>query len=478
MLFRFNDRSSKVDLASPSRRRILRGAGFAVMLPALPSLLPRRAWGAGATAPKRALWWWVPEGAIPQTPVSENFESTSGTRWFPTGTETNFSFADGQLSRSIETVKSDVVMIRGVDTGFVRAAGCPHDVGPRFALSCAGPTSIDQLIGAKQTTRFRTLELGIGTWKLAREDTRIHFLNGAPIEPMNNPNAVFMKLFGDPSQVSTPMGDMTLARLQARKKSVWDAVLEDLKRVRNATGAVDKANLDSYETAIRQAEQTLVQTNGMMSQAVGAACKMPGVDLASVAGVKVWDAESSGGQLMLFDKVAAVQQQLAVLALQCDQTRVATLMFTKGRPGQRFDFLNLARVEALHTYAHEGNFNDPSMLQSWIKCHEWLVEQFVGFVKKLQTTPDVDGRNLIDNVVVIKTSDLTTGSHGFRDMPVVLAGRAGGALKTGRYLDFTSNRQRLVNLHLAIAKLMDQPLERFPVEGGMYADSAPLPGVA
>jgi hypothetical protein len=474
MLFRFKDSESNVDLASPSRRRVLRGAGFAVMLPALPSLMPRRAWGAATTAPKRALWWWVPEGSIPQTPTDENFESTGGTRWFPTGTETDFSFGSDQLTKPLEAVKQDIVLIRGVDTGFVRAAGCPHDVGPRFALSCAGQTSIDQLIGQKMTTRFRTLELGVGTWKLAREDTRIHFLNGAPIEPMNNPNAVFMKLFGDPSQVSTPTGDQTLARLQARRKSVWDAVLDDLKNVRNDASAIDKANLDSYETAIRQAEQALVSTNTMMGQAVGAACKMPGVDLASVSGVKIWDAESSGGQLVLFDKVSAVQQQLAVLALQCDQTRIATLMFMKGRPSQRFDFLDIPRVEALHTYAHENNFNQTGMMESWTECHKWLVGQLVGFIQKLKTTPDIDGRNLIENVVVIKTSDLTTGSHGFRDMPLVLAGRCGGALKTGRYLDFTSNRQRMVNLHLAIAKLMDQPVAQFPVEGGMYANTTPL----
>jgi hypothetical protein len=150
-------------------------------------------------------------------------------------------------------------------------------------------------------------------------------------------------------------------------------------------------------------------------------------------------------------------------------------MFMKGRPGQRFDFLDIPRVEALHTYAHTNSGTDAQMLQSWEACHTWLAQQYANFVKKLQTTPDIDGRNLIENVVVIKTSDLTTGSHGFRDMPLVLAGRLGGALKTGRYLDFTSNRQRMVNVHLAIAKLMDQPLDRFPIEGGTYSNSIPLP---
>ena len=54
--------------------------------------------------------------------------------------------------------------------------------------------------------------------------------------------------------------------------------------------------------------------------------------------------------------------------------------------------------------------------------------------------------------------------HDGRDLPLILAGRGGGKLKSSLNLDY-SNRpepeQRLCNLHLSLANQMGVPMDRF-----------------
>ena len=112
--------------------------------------------------------------------------------------------------------------------------------------------------------------------------------------------------------------------------------------------------------------------------------------------------------------------------------------------------------------------------------HKWRTERFAAMAQKLKEAPDVDGNNLLFNSVLVKTSEIATGAHSYTDIPIVLAGNAGGAIRTGRYLNFAKagGRKRTSALWLGVARAMDINLPSFPEDGNKaYAASEPLPGL-
>ncbi len=459
-----------------ARRKFLRSAAWSIALPLLPSLAPRKAWS--ATAPKRLVFWWTPDGIMPAMRGAgdggEDFNGEPG-RWTPNGTDfTPADFTFPLLSANLKDVKNDIIMVRGIDTGFLRAAGCPHDVGPRFNFTGNGPDSIDMLIGEKMTTRFKQMQIGVATWGLSRADSRIHYRNNAPVQPINNPNTVFQNLFGNPDLINTPMLDNQLLLTQKRKKSVWDSVLTELQDVRSKLGALDKKNLEYYEESVREAERSLGSVNDAMPASLDGICKKPVIDLSSIKSINNFNPEMTGDQLPNYDKVAELQAQLLILALQCDQTRVATLMFEKGRTGQRFNFIGVNNGN--HYMAHRY-YRDEQSTREFEKVPIWRAKMFADFVKKLKATPDVDGQMLIENIAVIHTTELSTPGHGFKNLPIVVAGRFGGLLRTGRLIDFSAaKRESQLSLYLTFARMMGVDLPQFPVMGGPYVKTASLGG--
>ena len=456
-----------------SRRRILKSGVVSLALPALPSLAPRSAWSDTPDVPRRIVYWWFPDGTIQEEPDSsaqggEDFSSTGGKNWFPKGGETDFTLSDSPLSAPLESIKNELIFTRGIDLGFERSEGCPHSVGPRFSMGALSPDSIDQVIGEEMKTRFKTLEFGVGTWKITRGDSRISYKGDQPIEPIADPNQIFQKIFGDPSQIETPQAQQAFKRLQLRKQSVLDSVLAEINTIKNNAGREDKDKLDAYYTSVFDTERALGDLSSDMASED--ACSTPNEIVELVSDVDVWHGEKGGAIHQNFERIAQVQMDLLVLALRCNQTQVASIMFEKGRSTQRYRFLDLPVDDENHGLAHKF-YRSQGQTESWFAVHKWRAELFGKLVDKLAKTDDIDGSRLLDNMLVIKTSELTTGGHGYKDMPFVLAGGFGGKLKTGRYLDFRSNRKNQMQLHLEIARQMGVGLERYPLEPGRYSET-------
>jgi hypothetical protein len=92
------------------------------------------------------------------------------------------------------------------------------------------------------------------------------------------------------------------------------------------------------------------------------------------------------------------------------------------------------------------------------------MQQFVYLVKRLKEI-DEGGRSLLESSMLMLASNLYDGdAHGADQMPVVLAGQAGGALKTGRildYLDKGNDNRRACSLYLSLMDRMGVRLDRF-----------------
>lgn len=71
-----------------------------------------------------------------------------------------------------------------------------------------------------------------------------------------------------------------------------------------------------------------------------------------------------------------------------------------------------------------------------LKINVWYAEPFAYLLKKLDSIPEGDG-TVLDNTLVLWGNELGKGnSHTRREVPFVLAGKAGGILRTGRYVQF------------------------------------------
>ncbi|MCX6630211.1 MAG: hypothetical protein NTW28_21545, partial [Candidatus Solibacter sp.] len=78
---------------------------------------------------------------------------------------------------------------------------------------------------------------------------------------------------------------------------------------------------------------------------------------------------------------------------------------------------------------------------------------------------DEGGQSLLDNSMLMFASSLYDGDlHGADQMPIVLAGKAGGAIRTGRildYLDKGNDNRRACSLYLSMMDRMGVKLDRF-----------------
>lgn len=163
---------------------------------------------------------------------------------------------------------------------------------------------------------------------------------------------------------------------------------------------------------------------------------------------------------------------LILLAWRMDRTRVATLLFNRDVSHMQFGFLDGVGNEQLHSLSHHKN--KPKALEVHHRVNRFHVEQFAYLLGRMAATDDGAGTTLLDNAMVMFGSNMYDGdSHDGRNVPLVLAGRGGGSLRTGRVLDLSGRpepEQRLCNLHLSLARRMGVDTPRFGDSVGPLAE--------
>jgi len=89
------------------------------------------------------------------------------------------------------------------------------------------------------------------------------------------------------------------------------------------------------------------------------------------------------------------------------------------------------------------------MIASYERIDRFYVDQVAYLLGKLQAAQEPNG-SVLDNSLVLFGSEVSDGdSHSFLNMPVLLAGRAGGALAPGRHVAVPGGRP-LADLYLTM----------------------------
>jgi hypothetical protein len=387
-----------------------------------------------------------------------NGRGVDAARWRPAATGQSFTLSP-QLE-PLSEVKEYISVVTGMSA---RQANSPqgHHNGSVSILSgydfvtqpkanapyrsTFAKPSIDQLAAAVlgKTTRFKSIEVGISRRVINGEGTTIQYIshngpdNSNP--PEQNPRALFDRLFA--GVTTTPSGSTPTPMIDALamlKKSVLDTVLEDLGALNKRVGAADKARLDQHAESIRAIERRLATDpalGGMAGGMVGGSCSVPARPADSPANVSKEPFE---------ERMLAVSELLA-LAMSCDLSRVFSIQFSGSAAGPVFWPVGATRGH--HDMSHDGEAT-----QSTIDaCTIFTMKQLAVLLKKLKQTPDGAG-NLLDSLALLCTSDTSNGAtHSVEDYPVLIAGRAGGALKHPG-LHYASNKEHTNRVLLTLLR--------------------------
>ena len=89
------------------------------------------------------------------------------------------------------------------------------------------------------------------------------------------------------------------------------------------------------------------------------------------------------------------------------------------------------------TICRTGPTTTPGAVDKLTRINTWYAQQLAGLISRLKATPDGAGGTLFDNTLILWCNELAKGNtHGRIGAPYVLAGSAGGALRTGRFLRY------------------------------------------
>ncbi len=247
----------------------------------------------------------------------------------------------------------------------------------------------------------------------------------SPVAKEVDPAAVFDRLFGD------ALADTSLQQRSRRdryKTSLLDLVREDAQDLQGKLGNSDRQKLEEYLYAVRDIERRLENASRLRNADAG----LP--DYPRPAGVPP---EYEQHARLMFDLMA--------LAIQTDATRVLTFMFTN--EGSNRSYPQIGVSDGHHDLSHHGNDREKQAKISKINHHH--VSMFAYLIEKLANTPEGDG-TLLDNCMVLYGSGIGDGNaHNHDHLPLVLLGRGGGTLASGRHLSY-ADETPLTNLYLSM----------------------------
>jgi len=447
-----------------SRRALLRGAGgIAIGLPFLEIMAPRGGARAATMAgPKRYINFFSPDGTIYPAFV-------------PTAGSSPSNFTLSRILMPLAPNQSKIVVLDGLNNVAAQnGAGDDHMKGMGTMLTgiellpgttqggCCAPAGLAGGISVDQTiagtigtgTKLKSLELGVESGSAGTVWGYTSYSGpGQALPPDNNPASVFTRVFG---MLGTSQTDAQ--RLAAERKSVLDAVIASYTQLNPRLGALDKAKLDAHLTNIRDLETRVTATTAM-----GPTCTKP--------------ATPTGDYKMAasFPAVAKLQMDLLVSAMMCDQVRVASLQFENSVGQAQFTWVDPTITRGHHDMSHDDDSNADTM-EKLTKINVWYAQQLNYLLTALAAVPEPTATGMgtmLDNTVVVWCNELAKGNiHSHAPQPFVLAGGAGGALQTGRFLQF--NKVPHNNLLVSLVNMMGGNVATF---GNPKYCTGPLTGL-
>jgi hypothetical protein len=433
-----------------TRRNFLRGLGTALALPALESVAPLKSLAAGANTehPLRTAFMFVPNGMhMPD--------------WTPSTTGARFDLP--KILSSFEPVKRDLLILSGLthDKGRANGDGAgDHARSAGVFLTGVQPlksegseiragVSADQVIAKAigHQTRFASLELGAESGRQSGKcdsgyscaySNNISWRDAAtPMTKEVNPKLVFERLFGN--QIASEESE-SQARRKLFRKSILDFVLDDAHRLEKKASYKDKQKLNEYLTAVREIEQRIERADLEKQERPD----------------YLTEFEAPEGIPSSYEEHIKLLGDLMVLGFQADVTRVGTFMLAN--EGSNRSYRHIGVNEGHHSLSHHQN--DPVKLAKISEINEFHARQVAYIIQKMKSIPEGDG-TLLDHSMIVYGAGISDGNrHNNENLPIMVAGRGNGLIKTGRHLNYEFETP-MANLLLSMIRGTGAHADRF-----------------
>ena len=427
-----------------SRRTVLRGLSTAVALPWLESMGPMTSWaaestaGKATTAPNRLAFLYVPNGKN----MADWTPSTEGT-----------AFELTPILEPLAPVRDYITVLTGLTADGARPhgdGGGDHARALAAFLTGAHPVktdgtdirngiSVDQVAASRigDQTRLASLEIGCEAGAMAGNcdsgyscvysSTMAWRSATQPLPKEVNPKLVFERLFGSGGNADRVQRDQL-------RKSVLDFVREDSRDLQAKVSKNDQRKLDEYFSSIRDIEQRIERATHLPE-------------------VKAPDYPVPAGIPKDFPDHVKMMCDLLVLAFQADVTRISTFVFTNEGSNRAYPFVGVS--EGHHDLSHHGN--DAKKKEKIRDINKFHVSQLSYLLQKLKAIPEGDG-TLLDHCLIAYGSANSDGNaHNHDNLPIVLAGKGGGTVRSGRHLIYPKETP-LSNLWLSMLERVDVKL--------------------
>jgi hypothetical protein len=234
--------------------------------------------------------------------------------------------------------------------------------------------------------------------------------------------------------------------VQRGDKSVLDAVLADATDLRRQISARDQRKLDEYLDSVREVE-VRIERAGEKGELQGwrPTLEKPNME------------RPADGIPQNIAEHMRLMCDILVLGFQTDTTRVATLKLNNDHSSLRFPHLNVDYM-IHHLLSHSDT-------EDWLKVNQFFVEQVAYIAKRLSAIQEGE-RTALDNSMIMFCSSMMSGSHDATQLPVIMVGKGGGKIHTGKVLDYLgqSNRQ-MCRLYLSM-------LDKVGIQQNRFGDAA------
>lgn len=277
--------------------------------------------------------------------------------------------------------------------------------------------TIDQTVAdvIGRGTRYKSIEVACS----GNKGDSYSSLGGPNVNPPETtPLGLYTKLFGpgfqDPSK-----GDWKPDAQIMLQQSALSVVADDRQRLMQALGAADRARADQYFTSVRELEQTMT-----------AELQRPEI-VAQVAIPQAPEEMPVNKSVPVLRRTVPVMAKLVAIGLATDQTRVVNVALAEPAstifmPGDSKPF---------HQATHEEPI-DPTIGYQPItsKFSTYSMEFFADLLKALDEVKEGDGTLLDHSLILAYTDTGFAKLHTLDNIPMILAGTAGGRVKGGYHI--------------------------------------------
>jgi len=447
-----------------NRRAFLYGAGtIAIGLPFLEGLQERSAWAANA----QPIFTFFLCGACGVEPK----------RFWPGSTGAlSGLLASGKAVDALADQAKNLLIVKGVNFPLTGPSGCGHAQGLSQALTGKTPTgsagqagatgpSVDFVISkAVNPAGTDPLTLYAGNLRNGYIADRLSFDDSARVRAsVDNPYKLYQKLTGLASPAgsggtgtagtgNTPAANPQAEELIVKRKSVNDTVRAELTSLMQnpKLSAADKQRLQQHFDAIRDTENAMTQMGSQMA-AVG--CTLDGVDTSVYQALSSWKYNATNVPNGGIENIVELHMGLVALAFACDYNRTGTLQWGDGTDHTVYQTESNKTLGNwnFHYISHrtqsDGNVGSNSTAEA---AHAEIDQvRMTTLAKSLKHFAD---RGLQNSAVVVWTNHVAEGNHQMKNVPFILWGNAGGALKQGQYVDAAgANNAQLFNTIITAA---------------------------